>query len=122
VSAREELLTLTVAQARRVPILAAAFDEASRDARLVGCKKIVPCDDSATLADVVRWARGNFAACVLAEPRTEQRAASLHNLVAVLGEDVTELWFGLRAEARRGEVLEAVAAEHLRHVREGGAA
>ena len=118
-SAREELLRLSVAEARRSPVLAALLDQAAHEITRQKDGKFAPWKASASLADVRRWALAYFASAVWVEPLALDEAAALYSLLAMLGEDVSAFWVGHRPEAVKAKVLERVAAENLRRVREG---
>ena len=123
-SARDELLSMTVAEARCSPVLRALLDQAAQEAENVehSCHaRVIRPDGSETVRDVARWACGllrySFESC---RPFPADRVATLYSLLALLGYDVSMVWVETNALRHRDEVLERVAAKSLRSVREGG--
>jgi hypothetical protein len=119
VSARDELLAMTITQARSVPMIADALERVEREARAED-EGVV--NWAATVGELVWWTRERFRRCLRDPGQSLAFAAALETLLGVLGENVCALWRGRTRTPLRRAVLDAIAAEHVRLAREGGGA
>ena len=117
---REDLYELTVAQARSVPLIGAALDAVALQAWSEDEATLL--DRSISIRHLALWAMGRFRGCFGEERPSLEYAGALAVLLEVLGVDTFDLWSDHRiAWARRREVRELIAAQHVRVAREAGA-